>query len=113
MWKNIADLHIVYYYPPQTCILLGFHVAFPFCLQGAGHPPQKKKNRKLQKWNDQKNRPKAHETNWIEGFCFFSKAHPQIQVMLSHWKINILTPKNGGLLQMIFLFSWVIFRFQP
>ena len=27
-------------------------------------------------------------------------------------KIN-MEPQNGGLVQMIFLFNWVIFRFQP
>ena len=29
------------------------------------------------------------------------------------WKIQGWDPKNGGLLQMISLFNWVIFRFQP
>ena len=28
------------------------------------------------------------------------------------WKIN-MQPKNGGLVQMMFLFNWVIFWFQP
>ena len=27
-------------------------------------------------------------------------------------KFNILNPKNGGLVQIIFLFNWVIFRFH-
>ena len=29
------------------------------------------------------------------------------------WKMNGWPPKNGGLLQMISLFNWVIFRLQP
>ena len=33
-------------------------------------------------------------------------------IPITPWKINILNLKNGGLVQMIFLFKQVIFRFK-
>ena len=115
-WKNRADLHIVYYYPVNLHFV-GISWCMSFLFAGSWAPMQKKNESEAAEMERPKKSSKSSPNGLDWGILFFlqgsSLNSSDVVTLENYGKLKFWTAKNGGLLEMMFLFNWVIFRFQP